>query len=119
MQKTLEIPVVERTSTEVGNSRDFSHSMYSWDVNSSKKNNSCRATSNSRVHYNSWDGTQGKPTAAITSATEYEESAASAEAARLLWIAASNIRDVNSNYIGTPATASSCRSGDLENVIFK
>jgi hypothetical protein len=38
-----------------GNSRYFVHSRSSWDVNSSKNNNSSRYASNSRDHYNSWD----------------------------------------------------------------
>ncbi len=88
----MEIQVVERTSTEVFNSRDFSHSRYSWDVNSSKNNNSCRVTSNSRDHYTSWDPRKANGSNNIGNSMKSQQQTA----ARLLWDA-SNIRDVTNN----------------------
>ncbi len=56
---------------DVNNSRDGGHSRDSWDVSSSKTNNSCRDVTIARTFKTAW--TQGKPTAAVTSATAESE----------------------------------------------
>jgi hypothetical protein len=122
MQKTLKIPVVERTSTEVGTAATADTlATASTPGTSTTVKATTAAGPPATAETITTAGTQGKPTAAITSATGYEESVARAEAANYygtLLATSGMLTAIGTPATATPSTASSCRSGGLRNIVF-